>query len=111
MRDMVPTITRIESREFQYPLEDIGTEQNGFNLVYESGETTWRNLFGIKVHTDNGVTGEYVGGNSPEAAQINMFGDCLIGKNPLKRKKHWSEIKRSLDHIEENQTGTFHVYE
>ncbi len=93
---MAPTITRIESREFQYPLEDLGTDENGFNLVYEPGETTWRKLFGIKIHTDVGITGEYVGGNSPAAAQINMFGDFLVGKNPLKREKHWSEIKRAL---------------
>ncbi|NUB93429.1 hypothetical protein HT576_20740 [Haloterrigena sp. SYSU A121-1] len=65
---MAPTITRIESREFQYPLEDVGTDRNGFNLVYEPGETTRRKLFGIKIHTDVGLTGEYVGGNSPGAA-------------------------------------------
>ena len=93
---MAPTITRIESCEFQYPLEDVGTDRNGFNLVYEPGETTWRKLFGIKIHTDAGITGEYVGGNSPGAAQINMFADYLVGKNPLEREKHWSEIKRAL---------------
>lgn len=93
---MPPVITRIESREFRYPLKDIGTDLNGFNLVYEPGETTWRKLFGIKIYTDEGVTGEYVGGNSPGAAQINMFADYLIGKNPLEREKHWSEIKRAL---------------
>ncbi|WP_265110746.1 mandelate racemase family protein [Halosolutus halophilus] len=90
------TITRIESREFRYPLEDVGTDANGFNLIYEPGETTWRKLFGIKIHTDTGITGEYVGGNSPAAAQINMFADYLVGKNPLEREKHWSEIKRAL---------------
>ncbi|WP_247004382.1 mandelate racemase family protein [Halosolutus gelatinilyticus] len=93
---MAPAITRIESREFRYPLEDVGTDRNGFNLVYEPGETTWRKLFGIKIHTDVGITGEYVGGNSPGAAQINMFADYLVGKNPLEREKHWSEIKRAL---------------
>ncbi|WP_137290505.1 mandelate racemase family protein [Natronorubrum halophilum] len=93
---MAPTITRIESREFRYPLEDIGTDRNGFNLVYEPGETTWRKLFGIRIHTDVGIVGEYVGGNSPGAAQINMFADYLVGKNPLEREKHWSEIKRAL---------------
>lgn len=68
MRDMVPTITRIESREFRSPLEDLGTDRNGFDLVYDPGETTGRSL----------------------------FEDQLIGKNPLKREKHWSEIKRAL---------------
>ena len=72
---MGPTITRIESVEFRYPLEDIGTDEAGFNLVFEPGATTRRKLFGLKIHTDIGITGEYVGGNSPAAAQWNMFAD------------------------------------
>ena len=93
---MGPRITRIESVEFTYPLEDVGTDEAGFNLVYEPGATTERALYGLQVHTDTGITGEYVGGNSPGAAQINMFADYLVGKNPLEREKHWSEIKRAL---------------
>jgi len=93
---VTPTITRIESVEFRYPLKDVGTDGNGFNLVYEPGTTTDRKLFGLRVHTDVGTTGEYVGGNSPAAAQINTFADYLVGKNPLERERHWSEIKRAL---------------
>ena len=93
---MQPTITRIESIEFSYPLEDIGTDQHGFNLVYEPGSVTERRIFAIKVHTDIGITGEYVGDNSLGAAQVNMFADYLVGKNPLARESHWSEIKRAL---------------
>jgi L-alanine-DL-glutamate epimerase-like enolase superfamily enzyme len=93
---MAPTITRIESVEFAHPLEDLGRDPNGFNYVYEPGAVSERKLFAIKISTDTGVTGEYVGGNSPGAAQINMFADYLVGKNPLKRERHWSEIKRAL---------------
>ncbi|WP_248909883.1 enolase C-terminal domain-like protein [Halocatena marina] len=93
---MAPKITKIESVEFAYPIDDVGTDQHGFNLVYDPGEVTERKLFALTVHTDAGITGEYVGGNSPSAAQINMFADYLVGKNPLEREKHWSEIKRAL---------------
>jgi L-alanine-DL-glutamate epimerase-like enolase superfamily enzyme len=93
---MPPEITKIESTEFSYPLEDVGTDGNGFNLQYEPGTTTERKLFGLKIHTDEGITGEYVGSNSPAFAQINTFADYLIGKNPLHRERHWSEIKRGL---------------
>lgn len=89
-------ITKIESTEFGYPIEDVGTDGNGFNPVYDPGEVLNRKLFALQVHTDEGITGEYVGGNSPGAAQINMFADYLIGKNPLHRERHWSEIKRAL---------------
>jgi len=93
---MSPTITRIESTEFSYPLEDVGQNPDGFSLVYDPGETTHRKLFALQIHTDEGITGEYVGGSSPGAAQINTFADYLVGKNPLAREKHWSEIKRAL---------------
>jgi L-alanine-DL-glutamate epimerase-like enolase superfamily enzyme len=93
---MPPEIERIESIEFSYPLEDIGTDENGFNLIYEPGSVTERKLFGIRIYTDEGITGEYVGGNSPAAAQINMLADYLVGQNPLERERHWSELKRSL---------------
>ncbi|SEO90044.1 L-alanine-DL-glutamate epimerase [Halogranum amylolyticum] len=93
---MPPTITRIESTEFRYPLEDVGTDGNGFNLAYEPGTTTERKLFALEIHTDEGITGEYVGGNSPGAAQIHTFADYLVGKNPLERERHWSEVKRAL---------------
>jgi L-alanine-DL-glutamate epimerase-like enolase superfamily enzyme len=93
---MPPEITSIESTEFSYELEDVGTDQHGFNLVYDPGETTERKLFGIKIYTDTGITGEYVGGNSPAAAQYNIIANYLIGKNPLEREKHWSEVKRAL---------------
>jgi hypothetical protein len=70
-----PTITRIESTEFSYPLENVGTDGAGFNIVYEPDSTLDRKLFGLRIHTDEGITGEYVGGNSPGAAQVNMFAD------------------------------------
>jgi L-alanine-DL-glutamate epimerase-like enolase superfamily enzyme len=93
---MVPQITRIESTEFTYPLEDVGVDDAGFNLVYEPGSTTTRKLFAVRIHTDAGVTGEYVGGNSPAAAQYNTVANYLVGRNPLDREKHWSELKRAL---------------
>jgi L-alanine-DL-glutamate epimerase-like enolase superfamily enzyme len=93
---MGPRITRIESTEFEYPLADVGVDDAGFNLVYEPGTTTTRKLFAVKVHTDTGVTGEYVGGNSPAAAQYNTVANYLVGRNPLDRESHWSELKRAL---------------
>ena len=93
---MAPTIETIESFEFEYPREDVGTDGHGFNLVYEPGATTMRRLYAIRVNTDVGITGEYVGSNSPGAAQINTFASYLVGKNPLHRERHWSEVKRAL---------------
>lgn len=44
---IVPAILRIKSVEFAYPIEDIDTNQHGFNLMYKPGEMTERKLFAI----------------------------------------------------------------
>ena len=92
----MPEITRIESIEFSFVLEDVAPGPDGFSLVYTPGALTERRRFGLRIYTDVGVTGEYVGGNSPAFAQIHTFADYLIGKDPLKREKLWSEVKRGL---------------
>ncbi|MFA9518172.1 enolase C-terminal domain-like protein [Halopenitus sp. H-Gu1] len=93
---MAPAITKIESTEFSYPLEDRGPYPDGFGMGYHPGQTTERHLFGLRVYTDEGITGEYVGGNSPAMAELHQVADYLVGKNPLNREKHWSELKRAL---------------
>jgi L-alanine-DL-glutamate epimerase-like enolase superfamily enzyme len=93
---MAPQIERVETIEFGYPLADVGTDDNGFNLVYDPGNTFERRLFGLRIHTDVGITGEYVGGNSPAMAEFNMVADYLVGENPLARERHWSELHRAL---------------
>ncbi|ADB61697.1 Mandelate racemase/muconate lactonizing protein [Haloterrigena turkmenica DSM 5511] len=93
---MAPEITRIEMMEFEYPLEDLGTDGNGFNLVYEPGSTLEATQLALKVHTDVDVTGEYVLVTSTSPDQIETYAKYLVGKNPLKRERHWSEIKRAL---------------
>jgi len=92
----VPTITKIDSVEFSYEIEDAGRMPNGFDIIYEPGSSLERTVFGLQIHTDTGVTGEYVGGNSADAAQRNMVADYLIGEDPLARERHWSELKRAL---------------
>jgi L-alanine-DL-glutamate epimerase-like enolase superfamily enzyme len=93
---MAPAIERIETIEFGYELEDVGTPPGGFDVIYDPGHTMERRLFAVRIHVDDGRVGAYVGSNSPGAAQINTVADYLIGKDPLTREKHWSELKRAL---------------
>ena len=93
---MAPEITRIETVEFAYRLEDVGTPPGGFDIVYDPGHTLERRLFATRVEASDGLAGAYVGSNSPGAAQINTVADYLVGRNPLERERHWSELKRAL---------------
>jgi L-alanine-DL-glutamate epimerase-like enolase superfamily enzyme len=93
---MPPEITKIETIEFSYPLEDVGLSPSGFSVVYSPGNTHHRRLFGLRIYTSEGITGEYVGGNSPAFAQINTFANFLVGRNPFERERLWTEVKRAL---------------
>ena len=93
---MGPEVTRIELTEFEYELEDVGTDPNGFNLVYEPDSTLETSQLALRVFTDAGVTGEYVLATSTSPDQIRKYAKFLVGRNPLKRERHWSEIKRGL---------------
>lgn len=93
---MEPSITRIELMEFEYPLENLGTDGNEFNLIYEPESTLQTTQLALKVHTDFDVTGEYVLITSTSQNQIEKYADYLVGKNPFERERHWSEIKRAM---------------
>jgi hypothetical protein len=90
---MAPTISSIECIGFSYQLEDVGTDEFGFNLVYDPENVHERKMFALKIYTDAGIAGEYVdiggfGENGPVLAQVNMMADYLLGKDPLERERH-----------------------
>jgi hypothetical protein len=53
---MAPEVTRIESVEFSYRLDDLGTDRHGFNLVNTPGESVERELLALTIETDECIT-------------------------------------------------------
>ena len=85
-------ITRVETVRVAYEIDDIGTDENGFQLQYEPGNALEHETSILRIHTDAGVVGEAFGSASPRVA------DYLLGKNPLDRERHWSELRHALRH-------------
>ena len=54
-----PKITKLEVIVFEFQLADLGTDYNGFNLVYEKGNILTRRQGVFRLHTSLGVVGEY----------------------------------------------------
>ncbi|MEA3407051.1 MAG: enolase C-terminal domain-like protein [Chloroflexota bacterium] len=90
-----PIITSIEVTEFEYTLHELGTDYNGFNLVYEPGSTITRQSAVLQIHTDLGITGEYVTGMS-QLSTLPGLAQYLIGKNALERERIYQDIKRAM---------------
>jgi L-alanine-DL-glutamate epimerase-like enolase superfamily enzyme len=90
-----PKITRVRVHQFQYEVDDLGVDYNGFNAVYEPGAKRKAGGYVVAVETDAGVTGEYHGGDGPSMAQIASFAHYLIGRNALERELIHQDLKRA----------------
>src|SRR5437764_2464545 len=90
-----PKITRIRVHQYQYEVADLGPDYNGFNQVYEPGGKHRYMGHLVAVETDAGITGEYSGGDASAMAQIGMFADYLLGRNPLERELIHNDVKRA----------------
>ena len=91
-----PIINRIEVTEFTVELENMGTDYNGFNIVYSPGEKLRSTRYALTIGTSVGIDGEFVGGAAEGYAQLGVFAHYLLGKNALNRELIYNDVKRAL---------------
>ena len=94
-----PKITKIEVHEYEFTLDGLGTDYNGFNLVYEPGGKITRKGYILRIFSDVGVVGEYAGGSAAEYATLPGFAGYLMGKSALERERIYSDVKRALRQV------------
>lgn len=94
-----PIITKIEIHEYEYSLENMGRDYNGFNLVYEPGGKVTAHGKILRVFTDVGIIGEYAGGSDAEYSTLKGFLHYLIGKSALERERIYSDVRRALRQV------------
>ena len=90
-----PVITKVEAIHVKYSLENLGKDYNTFNMVYESGSSLEQTTSILRIHTDVGIVGEYVGVIGPALAEVRAVADYLIGKSALARESIYNDIKRA----------------
>jgi len=85
---MAPCVTSVDVTEFVFPCENVTADRNrhGFPFKYSPGDTLERHFYAIRIRTDTGVTGQYVGRTG-----IGDHGEYLLGKDPLRREQHWTD--------------------
>ena len=93
-----PIISKIEVIVFEDVLKDVGKDYNTFNQVYvpSSNLTVRSNI--LRIHTDQGIIGEYPGVTESALADVKMAAQYLIGKNSLSREAIYNDVKRGLRH-------------
>jgi L-alanine-DL-glutamate epimerase-like enolase superfamily enzyme len=91
-----PVITKVDVTEFEYTLNDMGVEGTINIPMYRKGSTLTTTARIIRVFTDQGVTGEYLGGSATEYSAIPMFIKALLGRNALAREAIYNDAKQAL---------------
>src|SRR4051812_42998770 len=94
-----PKITKIEIHEYNFSLDNLGKDYNGFNLVYEPGGKVTMSGRVLCILTDAGVTGEFAGGSAAEYSTLPGFVHQLIGKSALERERIYSDVRRALRQV------------
>lgn len=94
---MPPTITEIETIEFGYAVDDVGTTPERGVPCYDPGNVFERTRFAVRIHTDEGISGGSISflGDAGRV-QVEMAARTIIGENPLHREKLWAEMRNRL---------------
>ena len=64
-------ITSIDAKICEFEIPDFGTDQNGTSLIYQAGNKKKVKSCAIQIHTNQGITGEFVGGDMNEVIEHN----------------------------------------
>ncbi len=104
-----PTITAVEITEFEFGLDQVGRDYNGFNMVFEPGGKLRQRGCILQIHTDRGISGEFPIGAGPAEAQVRMCADYLIGKDATAREQIYNDLKRGLRHFDKLAVGLIDI--
>ena len=102
-------ITSIEVKLARFELADLGTDPSGYSLIYEPGGKKPVKTYAVRVHTNEGITGDFVGGDSVGLAQFTKFVDYLIGKDPTQRELIYNDVKRCLRKFDKMGMGLIDI--
>ncbi len=105
-----PKINKLEIIVFEHEIPDLGTDYNGFNVIYEKGAVLKRNLSIFRLHTDAGIVGTVpIWAASYALHSLDQVANYLLGKNPFEREKIYNDLKRGLRHTDRTAIGMVDV--
>ncbi len=102
-------ITSIEVLESRLPMKDLGKDREGISVVYKPGTEGSATVFCYRVHTESGISGEYVGGDSVGFAQFRKLAPSFIGLDALERELIYDRSRRELRKYDKMGMGPFDI--
>ncbi len=91
-----PVVTKIEVTEFSFEMVNSIPHEKTRIPIYKKGAKYSTRARVLRVFTDQGITGEYLGGAGTEYAGIPSIAYALIGRNALAREAFYNVAKQAL---------------
>lgn len=91
-----PVITKVEVNEFTFDLKNVGADGTINIPVYKPGSTLTTSRMALRIYTDAGITGEYIGGSKTEYSAFPMFMGATLGRSALAREAIYNDAKQAL---------------
>jgi L-alanine-DL-glutamate epimerase-like enolase superfamily enzyme len=99
-RDIEPCaatrIKRIEVTTFAFPMDGVGKDARGYELVDRAGDSVPRTRLAVAIETEDGARGAYVGGNETMTATTIAAARSMIGKDCFAREQFYGDMKRKM---------------
>jgi len=105
-------IQRIELTSFTIRIANVGTDAAGAGVRYAPGKGDEQLRFAVRIHTDSGLTGEYV---SPRGRAAFVMAACqflshrLTGQPALQREKAYRSMRLACKHVGEVGIGPLDI--
>ena len=90
-----PKITKMEVIEFEYFVDNMEGSGRIVLPAYAPGTKLRQTARVVVIHTDAGVTGEYVGGSATEHSAIGLFANAVIGESAFARERIYNDAKQA----------------
>ncbi len=91
-----PIITSIEIIQYEKETRNVAPEPTIGIPIYELGSVMKRRVDALKINTDAGVSGEYIGGSAADYTAIAGFATYLVGRNALNREDIYNDLKQAM---------------
>ncbi|NKC10916.1 MAG: mandelate racemase/muconate lactonizing protein [Gammaproteobacteria bacterium] len=107
-----PIVTKIELIMFEITVPNTATDRAGMGVSYRPGPGMPMQRFAVRIHTDAGLTGEYVPVRARAkvimaASEALAYG--LIGQPALERERHYQRMRRATKHVGEVGIGALDI--
>ena len=99
-----PKITKVEVHEFQWDLQDIGSDPTGRIATYVPGEKLTLAQQAVRIHSDVGALGEFSSWGTVARPEIAGCAEYLLGKNPLDRERIYADLGSENRRLREQLT-------